>query len=75
MHVKNFLECMKTRGKPNADIEIGAYIAKFAHLGNIAYKTGRKLYWDADNNTFINDAAANEMIQPHYREPWVVPKI
>jgi predicted dehydrogenase len=75
LHVKNFLECMKTRKKPNADIEIGAYIAKFAHLGNIAYNTGRKLYWNAESNTFINDTAANEMIQPHYREPWMVPKI
>jgi len=75
LHVRNFLDCMKTREKPNADIEIGAYIAKFAHLGNIAYLTGRKLYWDADKNIFKDDEKANEMIKPHYREPWVVPKI
>jgi len=75
LHVKNFIECMKNREKPNANIEIGSYIAKFAHLGNIAYKTGRKLYWDADQNTFINDDAANKMIQPNYREPWKLPVV
>jgi len=75
LHVKNFLDCMNNRGKPNANIEIGSYIAKFAHLGNIAYKTGRKVYWDADNNTFMNDNAANELIKAHYRKPWEVPRI
>jgi predicted dehydrogenase len=75
LHVQNFLECMKTREKPNADVEIGAHIAKIAHLGNIAYKTGRKVYWDVDKNEFINDEKANEHIYAHYRSPWELPKI
>ncbi len=75
LHVKNFIESIKSRKKPNADVEIGAHIAKVAHLGNIAYKTGRKVYWDAENNTFKNDAEANKMIKPEYRAPWKLPNV
>ena len=75
LHVQNFLECIKTREKPNADIEIGAHIARFAHLGNIAYKTGRKVYWDGENGKFIDDDQANELIKAKYRAPWKVPSI
>ena len=75
LHVINFLECIKTRKKPNADVEIGAHIAKIAHLGNIAYKTGRKVFWDADNNSFINDPEANKLINAKYRTPWKVPVV
>jgi len=74
-HVQNFLECIKTREKPNADIEIGAHIARFAHLGNIAFKTGRKVYWDAEKGKFIDDDKANEMVKAKYRAPWKVPSI
>ena len=75
MHVQNFLDCIKTREKPNADVEIGAHIAKIAHLGNIAYKTGRKVYWDVGNNVFKNDPQANELIHARYRAPWELPKL
>jgi predicted dehydrogenase len=74
-HVRNFLECIKTREKPRADIEIGAHIARFAHLGNIAYRTGRKVYWDPQKQQFLNDAKANEFVKAEYRSPWKVPKI
>lgn len=75
LHVKNFIGCVKSRKKPNADIEIGSHIAKVAHLGNIAYRTGRKVYWDADKNVFKDDAEANDLITPEYRAPWELPKI
>ncbi|MBE9510182.1 MAG: gfo/Idh/MocA family oxidoreductase, partial [Bacteroidetes bacterium] len=47
-HMKNFIDCVKTRKKPNCPVEIAAGVASTCHLGNIAYKTGRRLYWDAD---------------------------
>ena len=75
LHVKNFLECIKTREKPKADIEIGAHIARFAHLGNIALKTGKKLYWDAEKGNFKDDEKANDMVKAKYRAPWKVPSI
>ncbi|MFW5760067.1 MAG: Gfo/Idh/MocA family protein [Cyclobacteriaceae bacterium] len=43
-HVANFLDCVKTRKLPNADIAIAANTAKVAHLGNVAFLTGRKVY-------------------------------
>ena len=75
LHVANFIDCIKTRNKPNCDIEIGAHIARFAHLGNIAYRLGRRLYWDGENQKFINDPEADAFARVNYREPWILPKI
>ena len=75
LHVQNFLECIKSRKTPNASIEIGGHIARIAHLGNIALKTGRKVYWDAENGKFFNDEKANELIKAHYRSPWKLPSV
>ena len=47
LHVKNFIECVRSRKKPNADVAIGHKASNACHLGNIAYRTGRKLRWDA----------------------------
>ena len=75
LHVQNFLECMKTREKPVCDIEIGAHIARIAHLGNISYRLGRKVFWDHDKQEFINDAEANYLVNAHYRMPWTLPVV
>lgn len=73
-HVTNFLECIDSRNpNTNASIEIGAHIAKFSALGNIAYRTGKKLVWDG--NKFVNDSDANNFLIPNYREPWKLPKV
>lgn len=75
LHVRNFLDCIKKGGKPNCDIETGADIARFAHLGNIAYRVGRQVVWDAGKHVFVNDDKANELVKAHYRAPWTLPKI
>ena len=73
-HVKNFLDCVKSRNpNTNASVEIGAHIAKFSHLGNIAYRSGKKLAWDGTH--FTNDEEANRYLIPSYREPWKLPQI
>lgn len=73
-HVKNHLDCIKSRNpNTNASIEIGAHIAKFSALGNIAYRTGKKLVWDGTK--FTNDTDANKYLIPEYREPWKLPVI
>ena len=73
-HVKNHLDCMAKRDtETNASIEIGAHIAKFSALGNIAYRTGKKLVWDGVK--FTNDEEANKFLLPDYREPWKLPKV
>ncbi len=75
LHIRNFIDCVKNRERPNADVEIGAHIAKVAHLGNIAYRTGRKVVWNAEENRFINDPEADEYIRADYRKPWELPKV
>jgi hypothetical protein len=75
LHVKDFLECLKTRGKPACDIETGAHIARIAHLGNISYRLGRKVFWDHEKQQFINDEKANYLVNAHYRKPWMLPVV
>ncbi|MBR5480668.1 MAG: Gfo/Idh/MocA family oxidoreductase [Bacteroidaceae bacterium] len=74
LHVKNHLECIKNRTpeKCAANIHIGAHIAKFAHLGNIAYRTGKKLTWDGKS---FHDREADAYLCKEYRKPWKLPKV
>jgi predicted dehydrogenase len=74
LHVTNFLECINSRNpNTNASVEIGAHIAKFSAIGNIAYRTGKKLVWDGTK--FTNDEEANSYLIPSYRAPWTLPKV
>jgi predicted dehydrogenase len=75
LHSANFIDCIKTREKPNCDIETGAYIAKFAHLGNISYRLNEKVFWNEKNQNFVNNKAADKLIFPKYRKPWVLPAV
>jgi predicted dehydrogenase len=73
-HVRNHLDCIASRNpNTNASIQIGAHIAKFSALGNIAYRTGKKLVWDGTR--FTNDTDANKYLVPSYRDPWKLPKV
>ena len=75
-HMQNFISCIRDSSiVPNAGIEIGANIARVANLGNIAFKTGRRLYWDGAASQFTRDEAANEYLKASYRKPWELPKI
>jgi predicted dehydrogenase len=74
LHVTNFLECINSRNpNTNASVEIGAHIAKFSAIGNIAYRTGKKLVWNGSK--FTNDEEANSYLIPSYRTPWTLPKV
>ena len=66
---------IKNGAQLNCPVEIAAGVARTCHLGNVAYKTGRRLYWDAENSKFINDAEADPYLTPTYREPWTLPKL
>ena len=66
----DFLECVKSRRKPLADVETGHKSTIPVLLANIAYKTGRKLKWDASNERFIGDEDADRYLQREYRKPW-----
>jgi predicted dehydrogenase len=75
-HVKNFIDCIKSRETPACPPEIGRAAALHVHIANIAGRTGEPvLIWDDANNRFTNSEAANKLITPVYREPWSLPKI
>jgi predicted dehydrogenase len=65
-HIANFLACVKSRARPNADIEIGHLSTRLCHLGNIAHRTGRKLTFDGVTETFPGDAEANKLLSREY---------
>jgi predicted dehydrogenase len=74
LHVENWLSCIKTRKRPNADIEIGHRSATVCHLGNIARWTNRKLCWDPIQETFVGDAEANQYLDRTRRKPYRLPE-
>lgn len=69
-HALNFIESVKSRKDPICPIEVGANVARVAHLGNIAYRIGRKVSWDPEINQIVNDQEAIDLGNAHYREPW-----
>lgn len=73
LHAVNFVECIKSRNKPVCDVEIGSHVATVSHLGNIAYRLGRKVYWDAENGSFKNDKEAQAMGAASYHNGWKLP--
>jgi hypothetical protein len=70
LHVKDFIECVRSRGKPVADVETGHHSSNVAHLGNIAYRTGRKIQWDARNEEIAGDTEASALLGRRARKPW-----
>lgn len=75
-HTKNFIQAIKDNNPKilKCGIETGSVAAINAHMGNVAYKTGRKVYWDATTGSFKNDAEANALIKAHYNNGWQLPK-
>ena len=52
-HMRNFIDCIRTREQPNADVEIGHVSAALCHLGNIVVRTGRNLRFDGKTETIV----------------------
>ena len=74
-HERNFLECIKSRKRPNADIEIGRLSTTLCHLGNICQRLGRDVRFDAGTETFGSDAEANAMLTKEYRDSYPLPRV
>lgn len=69
-HVRNFLDCVKSRGqtRANADVACQAHIA--CHAANVALFLGRKVKFDPKKNEFLGDEEANRLRSEALREPW-----
>jgi len=74
-HLANWLECIKTRQTPNADVEIGHRSISVCHLLNITREIGRKLQWDPKTETFVNDAEANTYLSRPRRKGFELPTV
>lgn len=72
-HQRNWINCIKSREAPIADVEIGHRSTTVCHLGNIARETGRRLTWDPEREQFVGDAAANELLDRPRRKGFELP--
>jgi hypothetical protein len=74
-HLPNFIDCVRSRKRPNGDVEQGHLSASLEHLANVAYRSGnQRLVLDAKTETFVDNEAANRYLKPHYRGEYCVPE-
>ncbi len=69
-HCRNFIDCIRSREKPNADIELGHVSTALCHLGNIVARTGRNLLFDPQTETILDDPEASRLLTREYRQHW-----
>ena len=71
-HAQNFIDCIKSRARPNAEIETGFLSTRLCHLGNIAYRVGKKLTFDANSECF-HDPEADALLSRQYGSRFEMP--
>ena len=76
-HMRNFLDCMRSRKRPNADLEtIGHPSSILCHSANVSWRVGRQVTLDPKTELFIDDPQANALrTRPEYRKPWELPTV
>ena len=74
-HEKNFLECVKSRKRPNADVEIGRLSTTLCHFGNISTRLGRDVRFDPEDRDLRRRCEANAYLTKQYRAPYSLPKV
>jgi hypothetical protein len=75
LHTQNFSDAIKKNDPTilNTPIESGSVAAINAQMGNIAFKTGHKVSWDASTKMFKDDDEANKLIMAKYNNEWKLP--
>ena len=71
-HVRDFLNCVKSRGQPRVNAEVACQSHIACHAANIAIFLGRKLAYDPQKNEFLGDEQANRLRSEAIRDPWRV---
>jgi len=71
-HIRNFLDCVKSRDRCNCDMETGHRSTCFALLANISLATKSRIDWDPMNERITNDEGANSLLHYQYRKPWTL---
>jgi len=70
LHARNFLDCMRSRKRPNADIEEGHRSTTMSLLSKMSLAVGKRLEWDPVKEQVTNCPEANDMMFYEYRKPW-----
>jgi predicted dehydrogenase len=74
-HHQSFLDAVRTRSRPSADIQIGQISSALCHLGNISYRVGRAVQYDHQTMRFQKDPVADVLVARDYRSPWQLPVV
>jgi len=74
-HIQNWLDCIKTRELPTADVEIGHRSISVCHLANLARLLGRRLRWNPETEQFIDDPEANAYLTRPRRKGYELPEV
>ena len=74
-HIANWLDCIKSRQKPIADVEIGHRSVTVCHLCNIAREVGRKIKWDPQQEQIVGDEQANRLLSRPRRKGYELPEL
>ena len=76
-HWVNFVDVVKSRNMTDlhCPIQAGSDIACFSQMGNLAYRTGQKLYWDAGKQAFTDDAVNKKYFMKEYHNGYELPKV
>jgi predicted dehydrogenase len=73
-HQDNFIDCVRSRRRPNAPAEQGHYSALLCHLANVSYRVGnKKLAFDERTERFVDAPEANRHLKRTCRAPWIIP--
>jgi predicted dehydrogenase len=75
LHALNWIECLRSRKKPFANIDVGHLATGTCLLGNVAAAVGRKLRWDGEKQDFIDDPEASRLLTREQRAPWNLIKV
>ena len=74
-HIENWFDCIKSRARPTADVEIGHRTVTVGHLINIAREVGRSLRWDPEKEQIVDDPEAHALLDRPRRPGWELPDI
>jgi predicted dehydrogenase len=74
-HLQNWLDCIRSRHMPVADVEIGHRTLSIAHLANITRRLGRALQWDPAQEQFVGDPEADKLLDRRRRKGYELPNL
>ena len=73
-HAANFVDCVRSRKPPNAEIETGHISTVYAHLANVIARSSKSIKFDPRTETIVGDTDASRFLTRQYRKHWATPK-